>query len=216
MRKTTVAAVFDEYLRATNAIDRLLESGVSVDTISLVMSDREADRHFSPAARMRLGPLPMSEAGVAVVRSLSPLAALGTRGTGLVASGPLVSGLVAAGVGAGGGLRRGLTQLGVERTTVEKTVAKVRNNAVLLAVHVTAENRELVESVLKQSSSIQMSFDVVREVVTKPTLRPLEPSAERSTQQSGVFALGEAVKQVAEETRKRGDVTESAKKAVNE
>lgn len=187
MQNTTVAAVFEEYQRATAVIDRLVEGGVDVEAISLVMSDREADRHFTASARMRLGvPLPLSPAAISVAAKLAPLAALGTRGTGLVASGPLVASLVSAGVGAGGGLRKGLTQMGVDREGADQVAAKIRNGGLLVAVQASEmpeEERKGIAEALSEGSVLQMQLQT-RVVTDKPTLRPL---TQEDTPRGGIF-----------------------------
>lgn len=175
MLNTTVAAVFDEYQRALSALDRLA-SAVGADHLSLVMADREAERHFSASTRNRLGmPLQLGESAMPVVAGLRPLAALGTRGTGLVASGPIISILVAAGVGAGGGLRRGLSGLGVDKEQVERIFAKVRNGALIVAAEVPAAQVHAIEEILAEGSQMQMQLKAEREPVAKPTLQQPTP-----------------------------------------
>jgi hypothetical protein len=179
MDKTILAAVFDDYHRALATLDGLINAGVDASLISIVMSDREAERHFTPAARMKLGPLPVTEAALPIARDLAPLAALGTAGTGVVASGPAVSNLVAAGVGAGGGLRRGLVGLGLSRETADQVAGKIRNGGLLVAVTVTGEGvQEQSTPVLAHGSSMQLELHATRDVEAKPTLRSPEVAAE--------------------------------------
>jgi hypothetical protein len=177
MLTTVAAAVFADYQRAIAALNRLV-TVADAEHLSLVMADREAERHFSAAARTKIGvPLPLDEAAQPVVQGLRPLAALGTRGTGLVASGPMVSILVGAGVGAGLGLRRGLSGLGVEPERVEQVFAKVRNGALILAVQgVDDETLARAERVLAEGSAVQLKLTVEHEGTAKPTLQAPAPS----------------------------------------
>ena len=130
------AGVFDSVQHAANAIDGLSNVGLPPDALGAVMSDRTAERHFGPAnVRQELGDAGTFGANVnRVVASLSPMAALGTPGAGLVATGPLAAALVGAGLGSRHGLEHALAQLGVELDEAREVARRVKNGAVLVSV----------------------------------------------------------------------------------
>lgn len=130
------AGVFESVQHAANAIDGLSDVGLAPHALGAVMSDRTAERHFGPAnVRQELGAAGTFGAKVnRVAASLSPMAALGTPGAGLVATGPLAAALVGAGLGSRYGLEHALAQLGVELDEAREVARRVKNGAVLVSV----------------------------------------------------------------------------------
>jgi hypothetical protein len=128
--------VFESVQHAANAIDGLLNVGLAPDVLGAVMSDRTAERHFGPAnGRQELGAAGTFGANVnRVAASLIPMAALGTPGAGLVATGPLAAALVGAGLGSRCGLEHALAQLGVKLDEAREVARRVKNGAVLVSV----------------------------------------------------------------------------------
>lgn len=128
--------VFESVQHAANAIDGLMNVGLAPDGLGAVMSDRTAERHFGPAnVRQELGAAGTFGANVnRVAASLSPMAALGTPGAGLVATGPLAAALVGAGLGSRFGLEHALAQLGVKPDEAREAARRVKNGAVLVSV----------------------------------------------------------------------------------
>lgn len=128
--------VFGSVQHAANAIDGLLNVGLAPEALGAVMSDRTAERHFGPAnVRQELGAAGTFGANVnRVVASMSPMAALGTPGAGLVATGPLAAALVGAGLGSRSGLEHALAQLGVKPDQAREVARRVKNGAVLVSM----------------------------------------------------------------------------------
>lgn len=81
----TRAYVFEQ---ARDVIELLQHLGRGPDEVSLLMTDRTAEREFSLEARAGSDiPLPLNEGGERLARALHPLAALGGPGSGLVGVG---------------------------------------------------------------------------------------------------------------------------------
>lgn len=134
--ESLTAGVFESVQHAANAIDGLCNVGLAPAALGAVMSDRTAERHFGPAnARKELGASGTFGANVnRVAASLSPMAALGTPGAGLVATGPLAAALVGAGLGSRAGLEHALAHLGVTLDEAREVARRVKNGAVLVSV----------------------------------------------------------------------------------
>src|ERR1043166_8389593 len=100
-----ITGLFNNRSSASNAVDRLLNAGISRDDISLLMSDATRGREFSFAAASKApeGAATGASIGGAIGAIAAGLAAVGTiaiPGLGLVAAGPILAAL--AGAGAGG------------------------------------------------------------------------------------------------------------------
>jgi hypothetical protein len=172
-QQLTVAS-FDSLQRAATVIDRLIDAGHPENQLGLLMTDRTAARQLAPpTARDELGTAGRhSDAVNRLARALSPVAALGSPGTGLLATGPLAAALVSAGLGSALGLRGALQQLGVSSDVAREVVRHVDNGAVLLGA--LLEERPPKWAALVEHESVLVfslepaTDDSPRAVVTRP------------------------------------------------
>lgn len=181
--ESLTAGVFESVQRAANAIDGLAGVGLAPGALGAVMSDRTAERHFGPAnARQELGAGGTFGANVnRVAASLSPMAALGTPGAGLVATGPLAAALVGAGLGSRSGLEHALAQLGVALDQAREVARRVKNGAVLVSVPVDGGTQsESCSAPIRGDSSMTLQLHLTRPLSnTTVVTRPRAPAGEQ-------------------------------------
>jgi hypothetical protein len=151
--------------------------------LGVLMSDRTAQRHFEPPnVRNELGSASAFSADVnRLAAALSPMAALGTPGSGLVAAGPLAASLVAAGLGSRAGLERALRALDIAPDRAQDVARRVKNGSVLVSVLMEDSDRaEQLASLMQSETSIPLELHVNRPL-TNSTLvtRPQAPAAEQ-------------------------------------
>lgn len=171
MQVNTVAAVFDRHQSAIHALNRLVESGCEV---GLLMSDREAERHFSASVAIHRDlPRLMSAEAALVACALRAPARIGMRGTGIVAAGPLLASLQSVGVGVGRGLRQGMTRLGLSRPEAEGLAERLKKGAVVVGLSEQDAADPSKRELLFEGSAAQLTL-VSPEPPPKETLRPAE------------------------------------------
>jgi hypothetical protein len=171
-----VLGVFEAVQQAASVVDRLLDAGLEHALLSLLLSDRTAERHLGPPdVRNALGATGTYSANFnQLAVNLSPMAALGTPGSGMVATGPLPAALVTAGLGSIHGLEQALSALGVEPDTAREVARRVKNGAALVGVRVTeAPAAERWASLIRHESVLSVQLQVNRPtahaaVVTRP------------------------------------------------
>jgi hypothetical protein len=174
--------VFDSVVQAATVIDRLIDGGVPRAVIGMLLSDRTAERHFSPPdARRELGAEgTYSQQVNQLARSCRPIAALGTPGAGLVGVGPLPAALVSAGLGSLRGLEPALMQLGVDREDADEVARRVKNGAVLLSSSSegsTAAQRST--PLIEHEASLAIQLDLGLPGATAVIARPEAPIGEQ-------------------------------------
>jgi hypothetical protein len=169
--------LFQSIQQAATLVDRLLDAGLDLEELSMLMSDRTAERHLGPPnVRNERGSLGTYSAHFnQLAASLSPMAALGTPGSGLVAAGALPAALVAAGLGSRAGLEEGLSQLGIAAEEAGEIARRVKNGAVLVGARLEQDAQKVarVAALLEHESSIAFDIQVDRPlsnpaVVTRP------------------------------------------------
>ncbi len=132
----TVIAVREKLDSAANAVEVLVERGVSRDNISILMSEHTRDAHFpvEPEIAGETGKAKTVSVGVLVAALSFAIAATATGGA-LLASGPLVAALAALGVGATASRVAGaLVALGVAEVDSNELEALLEDDGTLVAV----------------------------------------------------------------------------------
>lgn len=133
--ESLLAGVFESVQHAAEVIDGLLQAGFDQSRIGVLTSDRTAERDFGPPnIRRELGSAsPFSPDVSRLAMGLKPIAALGTPGTGLVATGPLAAMLVAVGLASSTGLEHALEKLDITDLDAREAARRVKNGAVLVS-----------------------------------------------------------------------------------
>lgn len=133
--RSSRGVLFDGYTAALTALEQLTEAGCPIQAVSLVMTDRTAERGFSPAGREQdEAALNLRFEALLLARALRPLAALGAPGSGVVGAGPIVNMLERAGLGTLRDLTGALEHCALDRRTARAVVEQLRDGGVLLVV----------------------------------------------------------------------------------
>ena len=166
MAKKTITALFDSYERASEAVRRLEDSGVSHSDISIVASnadnrhptgattdDRSDDAGDGAGTGATLGTVLGGGAGL-----LAGLGMLAIPGVGpVVAAGWLVTTLVGAGVGAAtGGLLGSLVGAGVSEADAQVYEEGVRRGGTLVTVRADDGQVDRVVDILDDHGSVDI------------------------------------------------------------
>ena len=193
----TVAAMFDRYEDAADAVRQLEVGGIAHSDISIVSNDAEHAKYHdddirdpnhvsSTGAGASLGTLLGGGAGL-----LAGLGMLAIPGLGpVVAAGWLASTLVGAGIGAAaGGLTGSLTDVGVSRDDANAYAEGVRRGGTLVTVKANESLISQVTGVLDRNGTIDMddrsqtwrqegwsgSSPVVASKTTASSVAPMQP-----------------------------------------
>ena len=163
MAMRTVAAMFDRYEDAADAVRRLEADGIAHSDISIVSNDAahakyhdgdaDPDRVSGTGTGASLGTLLGGGAGL-----LAGLGMLAIPGLGpVVAAGWLASTLVGAGIGAAaGGLAGSLTHVGVSEDDAHAYAEGVRRGGTLVTVKADESLTPQVTSILDRNGTIDM------------------------------------------------------------
>ena len=168
MANRTVAAVFDRYQDAADAVAKLEAAGVAHSDISMVSNDAaQRDRYGTTTGTARdhdttaTGAGTGASVGTAVGAGAGLLAGLGLLaipGLGpVVAAGWLVSTLVGAGAGAAtGGLLGSLAGAGIDETDAHTYAEAIHRGGTLVTVRATDANHDRVVSILDTDGTIDL------------------------------------------------------------
>ena len=177
-----MAGVFASVQHAAHAIDGLLATGADQARLGVLMSDRTAQRHFEPPnVRNELGSASAFSADVnRLAAALTPMAALGTAGSGLVAAGPLAASLVAAGLGSRAGLERALRALDIAPDQARDVALRVKNGSVLVGVLMEGSDAaEQLASLIQNETSLPLELHVNRPLTNASLVTRPQPRAEQ-------------------------------------
>jgi hypothetical protein len=182
-------AVFGIYSSATqteNAINALLDAGVSSQDVSVLMEDQQSTRDFALRKETKApeGATAGAAAGGVVGVAFGALVGLGSLaipGIGpLIAAGPLVAGL--AGLGAGGaigGFIGALVGMGIPEYEARQYEGRIREGGSLLSVHCETSGQVLRAKKILQDTD---ATDVASSIES----RGAEPPAQRYRRQTYV------------------------------
>jgi hypothetical protein len=165
--QSLMVGLFESVQRASGALDGLVAAGLDETAVGLMMSDRAAERAFGPPeARDAVGATSaFSNLTHRLAARLRPMAALGTPGAGLVATGPLAAALVSGGLGARSGLEQALGELGASADAAE-AARRVKNGAVLVSTPPAEGGAAQAEPVLQSQSSMFWQLQLERPLAT--------------------------------------------------
>lgn len=156
-----VAAVFDDVASASEAIDRLVELGISRDSISILMSDEACRTHFPgvPGKPERAVSGGAAGAGLgAIAGGLAGIGTLALSGAGLVAAGPLMAALVGAGAAAGG-LLGALSGMGIPEDEARLAVDKIQQGGILISVEAAdGDQADVIEDAMERAQGYSVSL----------------------------------------------------------
>jgi hypothetical protein len=169
----TIAAVFDRYEDAANAVSKLEAAGVGNSDISIVSNDATQRGRYGEtngtngtngtdtAQAASTGAGAGASVGTAVGAGAGLLAGLGmlaVPGLGpVVAAGWLVATLVGAGAGAAaGGLLGSLTGAGVSETDAHSYAEAVKRGGTLVTVRASDTNRDQVVRILDTDGTVDL------------------------------------------------------------
>ena len=197
MAMRTVAAMFDLYEDAADAVRRLEADGIAHSDISIVSNDAahskyhdadmsDPDHVSGTGAGASLGTLLGGGAGL-----LAGLGMLAIPGLGpVVAAGWLASTLVGAGIGAAaGGLAGSLTHVGVSEDDAHAYAEGVRRGGTLVTVRADEGLTSQVTGILDRNGTIDMdartenwrqegwsgTSSAVASGTTRPSVEPTQP-----------------------------------------
>jgi hypothetical protein len=151
--------------------------------LTLIMSDRTAQREFAAGATGD-GASPLLEPPLSLLsRQLHALAALGGPGTGLVGAGPALGSLHGLGLGSDKDLGECLTACGVSGEIVEATMSTLRNGGLLAFI---SEERE--RELLAERGQL-LAFELPESVhpAHAPVVAPAAPVSEQRATYQPVF-----------------------------
>jgi len=168
MTNRTVAAVFDRYEDAAQAVSKLEAAGVAHSDISIVSNDAtQRDRYSTTGSANRTDDGTATGAGTgaglgtaigAGAGLLAGLGLLAIPGLGpVVAAGWLASTLVGAGAGAAtGGLIGSLAGAGVDEADAHSYAEAVHRGGTLVTVRANATNHDRVVDILDDEGTVDM------------------------------------------------------------
>jgi hypothetical protein len=169
-RMQTQAYVFEQ---ARDVIELLQTLGAQ--DVSLVMTDRTAEKEFSLESRVGSElPIPLSDGGERLARALHPLAALGAPGSGLVGAGSMLAYLHGAGLGSYRDLPAALSACSVGGEDVRAVVQAMRNGGVLMLGGGTPEWTPLLKS---RARELTLQFPASAQPTPPSILAPATPAA---------------------------------------
>lgn len=156
---TTIAAMFDSYADAREAVTRLEAAGIPHDRISIVSNDEshkqyhDHDDSSGAGTGATLGTLLGGGAGLLAGLGLLAIPGLGP----VVAAGWLASTALGAGVGAAaGGLVGALTDAGVDEADAQVYAEGVRRGGTLVTVRADEAMADTVADILDDDGTIDM------------------------------------------------------------
>jgi hypothetical protein len=168
------AYVFEQ---ARDVIEWLLTSESAAPGVSLLMTDRTAQKEFSIEARVDSEvPLPLNQGGEQLARALHPLAALGAPGTGLVGAGATLQYLHGAGLGSHRDLPQTLAVCSVSREDVQATVQALRNGGVIMLRGDTDGEASAIE---QRARKLTLRFPEGAQPTQPPIIAPAAPAGEQ-------------------------------------
>ncbi|MFO7177550.1 MAG: hypothetical protein DIU78_002515 [Pseudomonadota bacterium] len=150
MTSPVLAALFEDHPKLTEALRRLSEAGFSEEDLSILASDRTAERDLSVSRRAESElQSPLEGILLRLASKLRPIAPLGAPGAGTVAAGPSVVLLERAGLGTVSGLEQALKRCGAPPDVASRIFQRVRSGAVLVLGRTPhAEARHAFETAL--------------------------------------------------------------------
>src|ERR1700704_2137366 len=160
-KNTAVFGIYKGVAQAEQAVDRLIGSGFSNDSISVLLPDNQSSKEFAheKSTKAPEGTTTGVAAGGAVGGTLGLLAGIGALaipGLGpFIAAGPIMGALAGAGAGgAVGGIVGALVGMGIPEYEAKRYEGHVKNGGILLSVHCDrSEDVTRAKDILKQTGA---------------------------------------------------------------
>jgi hypothetical protein len=164
-KKISVFGIYQDGEQAEHTVDRLMATGFTGDSISVLLPDNKSTKDFAHEKNTKApeGATAGVTAGGAIGGTLGLLAGIGMLaipGVGpFIAAGPIMAAL--AGMGAGGavgGLIGALVGIGIPEYEAKRFEGKIKEGGVLLSVHCdTSEEIDRAKDVLKHTGAQDIS-----------------------------------------------------------
>ena len=158
-----VTAVYSDRNAAEAAVNRLIQTQVSPEDISILMSDGTQGRDFSVESNSKAPEGAATGAAVggtlgAIAAGLVAVGVVAAPGIGLVAAGPVIAALSGAGAGgAAGGLVGALVGAGIPEHEAKVNAERLEHGDILVGVQVHDDRADDIEEALKASGGTNTS-----------------------------------------------------------
>jgi hypothetical protein len=164
-KKTAVFGIYPRRSMAETAVDRLIASDFSNDSISVLLPDHDGTKDFAHEKHTKApeGATAGGSAGGVVGGALGLLAGIGALsipGIGpLIAAGPILSALAGIGIGGTvGGIIGALVGMGIPEFEAKRYEGRLKKGGVLLSVHCnTSEEIGRAKNLLKKTGAQDIS-----------------------------------------------------------
>jgi len=178
-KNTAVFGIYRTANQAEMAVDRLIQTGFTNDSISVLLPDEKSSRDFAheKSTKAPEGTTAGVTAGGAIGGTLGLLAGIGALaipGVGpLIAAGPIMGALAGLGVGgAVGGLIGALVGMGIPEYEAKRYEGRIKEGGVLLSVHCdTSDQISRAKDLLKTTGAEDIS-STGEAVADRPTIVP--------------------------------------------
>lgn len=164
-KNTAVFGIYRASMQAEQAVDRLIASGFTSDSISVLLPDNTSTREFAHEKNTKApeGTTTGATTGGVIGGTLGLLAGIGAiaiPGVGpFIAAGPIMGAL--AGLGAGGavgGIIGALVGMGIPEYEAKRYEGRIKEGGVLLSVHCdTSQQIDRAKEILKQTGAQDVS-----------------------------------------------------------
>jgi hypothetical protein len=160
-KNTAVFGIYKTVPQADNAVDRLMASGFSSDSISALLPDNQSSREFAHEKNTKApeGTATGAATGGVVGGTLGLLAGIGALaipGVGpFIAAGPIMGALAGLGVGgAVGGFIGALVGMGIPEYEAKRYEGRIKKGDLLVSVHCdTSDQITRAKDILKQTGA---------------------------------------------------------------
>lgn len=154
-----VTGIFTDTASAATAVDRLVDSGIARDEISVLMSDAIHGKHVELETKSKAPEGAVTGASIggtlgAIALGLAAAATLAIPGVNVVAAGPLVAAAVGLGLGAAsGGLIGALVGMGIPEHEAKFFADEVKDGKIMLAIHSDSDDVSDVRRIMSDAGA---------------------------------------------------------------
>lgn len=158
-----ITGLFENSVKASVAIHKLEEAGISQDDISIIANDSYTKDSFGVAEGSKAaegGIIGAASTGIlaAVVAGLTAVGTVASGGAGLLVAGPIVAALAAGGAGAAaGGTIGAIVGAFIPEHEIKFYEDAIEKGSVLVGVKYTSDNKDKIEDALKAANSDKVS-----------------------------------------------------------
>jgi hypothetical protein len=182
--RSLVIGGFDSVHGAATIIDRMLEAGLHSVALSVLTSERTAERLRTLSARPEPSTGARAGAGLErVTANLSPLLPFGASSSGLVATGLLKAALITAGIGSGRGFEQTLVGLGIRSDAAAELARQVAQGGLLVGARIEELDpaAQSAAALLEQGATLAVHLQIAHSPTgTRVVARPAAPGNSRA------------------------------------